>query len=42
MDVVKEAMRVVGVRIEEEYADDRIRYRWMICCKELWREKPKG
>ena len=30
MDVVKEDMKLVGVR--EEDADDRVRWRWMICC----------
>ena len=40
MDVVKEDMKVVGVR--EEDAEDRVRWRQLIRCGDPWREKPKG
>lgn len=39
MDVVKEDMKLVGVK--EEDAEDRVRSRQMICCRSL-REQLKG
>lgn len=33
MEVVKEDMRVIGV--SEEDAQDRVRWRWVICCGDL-------
>lgn len=39
MDVVKEDMKLVGVK--EEDAEDRVRSRQMICCRSL-REQRKG
>ena len=40
MDIVKENMKIVGVR--EDDAEDRVRWRQMICCGDYFREKKKG
>lgn len=40
MYVVKKDMKLVGVR--EEDAEDRVRWRRMICCCDPGRDQPKG